>query len=210
MAGDFGWKEAKSCAHDYLLKAITVALHDLGLPKSARILDAGSGGGYIVNELYREGYVDIRGFDASESGIRVARESFPEISDRFEVHDGYEEKLPDSFIQSGYDLVLSVEVIEHLYDPRRYIKNTALWLKKGGVLIITAPYHGYLKNLTIALMGGFDRHFDSLKDGGHIKFWSKGTLYKLLGEAGITPVGFRGSGRLPLLWKSMVITGING
>lgn len=210
MGGDFEWKEAKTCAHDYLLKAITKALRDLGVPKSARILDAGSGGGYTVNELYKEGFTNIWGFDLSESGIRIAKESFPEVGERFEVHDAYEEKLPDSFIQGDYDLVLSAEVIEHLYDPRRYIKNITLWLKSGGILILTTPYHGYLKNLAIALGGGFDKHFDSLKDGGHIKFWSKGTLYRLLSEAGITPFGFRGSGRLPLLWKSMVITGTNG
>lgn len=214
MEGDasvkgFLWKHARTEAHGHLLKTLRKAMEDLGIPASARILDAGCGGGFLMNELWMAGFKDIRGFDLSESGIKLARESFPALSGRFEVHDAFCGNLPESFAQSGYDLVLSVEVLEHLYDPMQYLENVRRWLKNGGTLILSAPYHGYLKNLALALAGGFDRHFDPLNHGGHIKFWSKDTIYKLMETTGIRPLKFYGSGRLPLLWKSMVVAGRN-
>jgi 2-polyprenyl-6-hydroxyphenyl methylase/3-demethylubiquinone-9 3-methyltransferase len=105
-----------------------------------------------------------------------------------------------------FDVVVSTEVIEHVYAPRNLAKNAWHLLRPGGLLIMTTPYHGYLKNLVLALMGHFDAHFTALWDGGHIKFWSRRTLSILLSETGFTNIKFYGAGRCPLLWKSMVIT----
>ena len=63
---------------------------------------------------------------------------------------------------------------------------------------------GYL-NILICLLNRFDNHFDPLWDGSHIEFWSSKTLSRLLIEAGFCNIRFRGAGRLPFLWKSMVI-----
>jgi hypothetical protein len=51
-----------------------------------------------------------------------------------------------------------------------------------------------------------DAHFTALWDGGHIKFWSRKTLAKLLAGVGFDVVDFAGCGRFPYLWKSMVMT----
>ena len=64
---------------------------------------------------------------------------------------------------------------------------------------------GYLKNCALAISGKLDAHFTALWDGGHIKFWSRRTLTALLQEAGFQVVSFRGAGRCPWLWKSMLI-----
>jgi 2-polyprenyl-6-hydroxyphenyl methylase/3-demethylubiquinone-9 3-methyltransferase len=50
-----------------------------------------------------------------------------------------------------------------------------------------------------------DAHFTALWDYGHIKFWSQRTLTILLQEAGFRMVRFQGVGRVPFLWKSMII-----
>jgi hypothetical protein len=50
-----------------------------------------------------------------------------------------------------------------------------------------------------------DRHLTALWDGGHIKFWSKQTITTLLNEQGFHKTKFIGCGRLPYLWKSMII-----
>ena len=50
-----------------------------------------------------------------------------------------------------------------------------------------------------------DHHYTALWDGGHIKFWSRETLTKLLEEFGFRVTDFRGAGRLPYLWKSMLV-----
>jgi uncharacterized protein (AIM24 family) len=78
---------------------------------------------------------------------------------------------------------------------------------QAGQIILTTPYHGYLKNLMLAATGKMDSHFTALWDGGHIKFWSRKTLSTLLEEQGFRVTNFKGSGRLPYFWKSMVLKG---
>ncbi len=127
------------------------------------------GGGGVLGMLYEKGFVNIYGFDASESGIILYRRIFPEISGKFYSHNAYENVLPKN-LQFIYDAVLSIEVIEHLYDPRTYLKNVHSWLKTNGKLILNTPFHGYLKNNALSLLNKFDKHFNPLWDGGHIKF----------------------------------------
>lgn len=156
-------------------------------------------------ELYKRGYGNVWGFDASISGIKVAKEKFTEIKDRFEIHNAYNKKLPSSFPQRDYDVVLSVEVIEHLYSPNKYLENVSEYLKPNGYLILSTPYHGYFKNLVISLLNKWDKHHTVNWEGGHIKFFSKYTMLQLASQHRLKLVKFYGSGRLPYLWKSMVI-----
>lgn len=84
--------------------------------------------------------------------------------------------------------------------PERY---TIFW-NRGGVAVISTPYHGYWKNLAMAVTGKMDAHFTALWDHGHIKFWSMKTLRQLLEEAGLKVERFERVGRIPLLAKSMI------
>ena len=142
--------------------------------------------------------------DASITGIELARKGCP---DRFYVQDINSKELPNELNDIYFDTIISTEVIEHLYNPRTYIQFCKQVLMKngGGELIISCPYHGYLKNLVMAVSGKFDNHFTVLWDGGHIKFWSRKTLTQLLEEFDFEVVDFKGSGRFPYLWKSMFI-----
>lgn len=99
-------------------------------------------------------------------------------------------------------------MVEHLYAPRKFARTAFRLLKPGGRLIVSTPYHGYLKNCALALSGRLDKHFTALWDCGHIKFWSYDTLRTLLSEAGFESFAFHGVGRLPFLWKSMVVTAV--
>jgi len=150
------------------------------------------------------GYKNVYGFDASNSGINLAKNRFPQIAKNFFVHNAYEVQLPSNMPQK-YDLIISMEVIEHLLYPKMYLKNINDWLKNEGYLILTTPYHGYFKNLLIALLNKFDHHVNPLWEGGHIKFFSKRTISKLLNQTGFKLMNFIGCGRIPYIWKSMVI-----
>ena len=96
-----------------------------------------------------------------------------------------------------------MEVIEHLYQPRAFVLfiRSILEASGGGQFIVTTPYHGYLKNLTIAAANKMDHHLSALWEGGHIKFWSRRTLAILLREAGYHHLAFTGAGRIPYLWR---------
>jgi 2-polyprenyl-6-hydroxyphenyl methylase/3-demethylubiquinone-9 3-methyltransferase len=86
------------------------------------------------------------------------------------------------------------------------IRNAFRLLKPSGHFIVSTPYHGWLKNVALALSGKMDNHFTALWDGGHIKFWSRETLSELLTEKGFTDLRFVGAGRVPYIWKSMILT----
>ena len=141
----------------------------------------------------------VTGIDLSESGIALARAAHPQV--RYEVGSVYDD-LHARF--GAFDRVVALEVIEHLFDPRTFLRRAFEALKPGGVLVLSTPYHGYLKNVVLALSGKLDAHFTVLWDGGHIKFFSERTLATMLEEAGFVDLRFRGAGRVPLLWKSLV------
>jgi 2-polyprenyl-3-methyl-5-hydroxy-6-metoxy-1,4-benzoquinol methylase len=165
------------------------------------ILDLGCGNGYLVNYLLSQGF-NAYGTDASEEGIAIAKTEQP---DRFFVQDLSTGKLPAGLQGLQFDTVLSTEVIEHLYDPAGFIDFCKQCLPANGQLIITTPYHGYLKNLTISLLNKWDTHMSPTWHGGHIKVWSRATLSGLLRDKGFAVLEFKGSGRIPYFWKSMII-----
>lgn len=182
----------------YLQEGLTAMLAGR---KDRVILDLGCGNGYLVRQLVQQGY-DAYGTDASEHGIAIARKEYP---NRFFVQDLSAGKLPSELQKIKFNTIVSTEVIEHLYDPEAFVDLCKNTLPPNGELIITTPYHGYWKNLLLAVLGRWDPHHDPTWLGGHIKFWSKKTLTKLLNDKSFTITGFKGCGRIPYLWKSMII-----
>jgi 2-polyprenyl-3-methyl-5-hydroxy-6-metoxy-1,4-benzoquinol methylase len=187
-------------SHQHLFPSVSKLLKDV--PPGAIIMDAGCGNGSFL-ALFRGRGWRLHGSDLSPTGIEIARQTFPDID--FFLADG--QTLYADFLKTvGHvDVVISTEVIEHVYDPRGFLRNCFELLKPGGTIILTTPYHGYLKNLILALTGKMDQHFTVLWDHGHIKFWSRKTLTHVLTEVGFTDVEFAGSGRVPYVWMSMVL-----
>jgi ubiquinone biosynthesis O-methyltransferase len=173
-------------------------LAELGPLAGAALLDIGCGNGALTASLAKSG-ANVTGIDLSESGIALARTTHPEV--RYEVASVYDD-LHARF--GAFDRVVALEVIEHLFDPRTFLRRAFETLKPGGTLVLSTPYHGYLKNVVLALSGKLDAHFTVLWDGGHIKFFSQRTLATMLEEAGFVDLRFRGAGRVPFLWKSLV------
>lgn len=197
---DYGWENNNfTCAHDYILSTLIKLLPEDG----SLILDVGCGNGAIANYLIKKGY-QVYGIDASASGIQEANKINP---GRFFVQDIETNSLPEELKILNFSTIISTEVIEHLYDPRKFVSfiKKKLIESGGGQIILSTPYHGYFKNLLLALTGKLDNHFTALWDGGHIKFWSRKTLACLLKEFDFEIITFYGCGRIPFLWKSMII-----
>jgi 2-polyprenyl-3-methyl-5-hydroxy-6-metoxy-1,4-benzoquinol methylase len=167
-----------------------------------KICELGCGSGWLCHRLAERGYETL-GVDLSESGIRAANSAAIERA-RFS-HESIDAQLPQRVgMTDPFDLVLSNDVIEHLYRPADLLEAARGMLAPGGALLIATPYHGYLKNFAIVALGKADQHFNPLWDGGHIKFFSPETLTQLLEKSGFTVEGFRYVGRFYAFWKSMI------
>ncbi|MBB2144086.1 methyltransferase domain-containing protein [Pedobacter sp. LMG 31464] len=198
---DYGYHSANAThAHQYIAQPIIKLLNK---NTNQTILDLGCGNGALVKQLSEIGF-NAYGTDASETGIKIASTFSKE---RFAVQDLSTDELPEKFANLNFDTIISTEVIEHLYDPRKFIQFCKKILVKngGGELILSTPYHGYIKNLLLAITGKWDQHANPLWDGGHIKLWSKNTISQLLVEQDFKVTDFVGCGRIPYVWMSMVI-----
>jgi len=197
---DYGWNNGEACgSYEYIAPQVIKLIERLNIK---RVLDLGSGNGALCAMLGNTRY-EIVGVEFDKRGVEISRSLYPNIPFyNFGVQDDPKELMA---CEKPFDAVVSTEVIEHLFSPHRlpiYAKQT---LKDGSYLIISTPYHGYLKNLALALFNKWDSHHTPLWHGGHIKFWSRATLTRLLEENGFKVIEFHGVGRISYLWKSMII-----
>jgi len=166
------------------------------------ILEVGCGDGNFSESLAHAGYT-MFGIDLSKGGIQKAMDrKLPNAS--FAVASAYNDYRLIFSNQRAFDAIVSVEVIEHLYDPREFVRRVHEALRPGGTVIITTPYWGYWINIVRAISNRMDKNLSALWDGGHIKHFSYQTLRCLFEEGKFKFVAFRGAGRLPFLWKGMI------
>lgn len=104
-------------------------LQDTGL-KSPQILDLGCGPGWLTNVLATFG--PTTGVELSPKAVEIARDRYPTA--RFEAADFFEWSPT-----SPFDVVVSQEVLEHVWEQARYLNVCADALRPGGYLIITTP-----------------------------------------------------------------------
>ena len=186
-------------SHDYLVPALLGLLTSLSLPvEQRRVFELGCGNGAVAAVLTKEEY-RVTGVDVSTQGLEQAQRRHPELL----LHPGSAyDCLADLYGQ--FPIVVSLEVVEHLYAPRVFARTLYDLVESSGTAIVSTPYHGYWKNLALALTGQLDAHFTALWDHGHIKFWSMKTLKTLLLEAGFQDIRFTRVGRVPALAKSLI------
>ena len=197
---EFSWNDAElACSSEWILPAVRREISRL--PIGSIIVDLGCGNGSLLGHVRDFGF-ELYGLDSSMSGLVQAEEAYPGI--KFSLAE-LTSDLSSHDLAGKCDAVISTEVVEHVFLPRLFAANCYKMLKPGGILIISTPYHGYLKNLALAISGKLDPHFTALWDYGHVKFWSRRTITNLLQEAGFVVERFRGVGRVPFLWKTMIL-----
>jgi|YNPBryantNP2012_1023418.scaffolds.fasta_scaffold14771_2 ubiquinone/menaquinone biosynthesis C-methylase UbiE len=99
------------------------------------VLDAGCGAGQGSAYLSRSGARYVVGIDVSSEAIVYARRTFPQNNLTFVVMDALYLGFPDH----TFDLVTSIEVIEHLSEPDRYVAEIRRVLRDRGILVLSTP-----------------------------------------------------------------------
>lgn len=111
--------------------AVAECLRESGIKIGAKILEVGSGLGYLTYSLKESGF-DVHGIDVSTYAIGLAKKVFGR--ELYTVSS-----VEEYGIEETYDCVISTEVIEHVLDPDLFLSRLYSLLKPGGHIILTTP-----------------------------------------------------------------------
>ena len=113
-----------------------------------KILDIGSGGGLLCEPLCRLG-AEMTGIDASKNNIEVAKLHSKEMGLNINYINCAPEKLN---LENQFDVILNMEVIEHVSNIELFIKNCSNLIKKDGIMFV-ATINKNLKSYIFAILG---------------------------------------------------------
>ena len=119
------------------------------LPLSGlKILDIGCGGGLIAEPMSRLG-ANITGIDASEKNIKIAKAHLK----KNKLKINYKCASPENLNQKeNFDVILNLEIIEHVEDVELFMKKSSKLLKKNGLMFV-ATINKTLKSYLFAIIG---------------------------------------------------------
>jgi len=153
--------------------------------KVDKMLDVGCKFGQFlidINNKFDKAY----GVDLSGKALIIAQENVDakNLSKKILFKKANLEKgLP--FNKKYFDLVTCLAVVEHLFDPQKAILEMGRVIKKGGYLIIEVPNLAWLPRRMALFFGGRPRtSFAPGWDGGHVSYFTFGSLRKLLENSG--------------------------
>ncbi len=190
------------CRLDYITSQIAAEFdRDLSAPKpfeGLRILDIGCGGGLLSEPMARLG-ADVVGADAAEGNIPVARVHAEEQG----LDIDYRHTMAEALAEAGetFDVILNMEVVEHVADPLAFLTACHALLKPGG-LMTCSTINRTPKSFAMAIVGA-EYVMRWLPKGTHdwSKFITPEELYDLLRNAGFDPVDKKGFVFNPVSWS---------
>ena len=116
--------------------------------KKVKILDIGCGGGLLTEPMKKLG-ADVVGIDASERNIKIAKLH----SKKNNLNIKYLCVSPENFItKEKFDVILNMEIVEHVEDIDFFLKSSSKLLKKGGIMFV-ATLNKTLKSYLFAIVG---------------------------------------------------------
>ena len=168
--------------HDLRFRAVRKMLADL--PRDGKILDVGCGSGFAVEHCAR-GRADwqIYGIDVAPTLIQYAKEKRPQF--HFELAKAEQLPFPDGM----FDVVLSLDTIEHLVDPARALAEARRVLKGNGVLVVLVvlEHHPLFRLIWWLWM----KWRGKVWHGAHLRIFTKSSLRKLAEGSGFAIVELR-------------------
>jgi 2-polyprenyl-6-hydroxyphenyl methylase/3-demethylubiquinone-9 3-methyltransferase len=190
------------CRLDYITAQIAAEFgRDLSSDQpfaGLRLLDIGCGGGLLAEPMARLG-ADVVGVDAAARNIPVAQTHAAQSGLEIDYRHGSAENLAAA--GERFDVVLNMEVVEHVADPLSYLTTCQQLLKPGG-LMVCSTINRNAKSFAMAIVGA-EYVMRWLPRGTHEwrKFITPDELYGYLDRAGLRPVDRKGFVFNPVSWS---------
>jgi len=190
------------CRLDYITAQIAAEFErDLGHRAAfagLRVLDIGCGGGLLSEPMARLG-ANVVGADAAPRNIPVAQVHAAQSG----LDIDYRHTTAEDMAAAGeqFDVVLNMEVVEHVTDPLAYLTACQRLLRPGG-LMLCSTINRNAKSYAMAILGA-EYVMRWLPKGTHdwAKFITPDELYELLRQAGLDPVDRKGFVFNPVTWQ---------
>ena len=190
------------CRLDYIIRQIAGEFdRDLTAQnpfEGLRLLDIGCGGGLLSEPMTRLG-AEVVGADAAAGNIPVARVH----AEQSGLSIDYRHTTAEALAEAGerFDVVLNMEVVEHVADPLSFLTACKTLLKPGG-LHICSTINRNPKSYAVAIVGA-EVVMRWLPRGTHdwSKFITPDELFDLLRNAGLNPVDRKGFVFNPITWS---------
>ncbi len=200
MAAGYEFSDGQTASHlphqRAFRKRVISLLEEAGVTRDCCGIEIGPGLGEFTNYMISQGFA-VKVVEPSKDAVKLIKKNFPHINI---IEIPPYTAIPRTDRETFF---YALEVIEHCFDPQLFLEVINASMKKGEVLIISTPYHGYFKNLLISILDGWDKHHTVFWRVGHIKFFSMRTLRTMMTQAGFEVVKQEGYGRLPFLWRGM-------
>ena len=154
IQSDLGSQQKKLATQDYDLRVTNLARFILRkLPyRKARLIDVGAGNGLVLRFFKKKDFI-VSGMELSPALCEVMTKN-PQMKGINIFQGDISQKTGDE----NYDIVLASDVIEHIKDDRKALKNLFSFLKPGGSLVITVPAHSHLFGKRDKMWGHFRRY----------------------------------------------------
>ncbi|MBZ0224541.1 MAG: class I SAM-dependent methyltransferase, partial [Comamonas sp.] len=147
-------------------------------PAGATVLDLGCGSGALGQHLRETRQCTVDGLTWSELEAAHARPHYRRVV----VANLETCNLPETFEHNTYDIIVCADVLEHLSAPERVLDACRLLLKGGGQLLTSVPNAGYAGLIAELLQGEFRYREEGLLDRTHLRFFTRRSLGRFLGE----------------------------
>jgi len=158
------------------------------LPRRGRVLEVGCGAGRYLRALHQERpELELVGADVSRRALGLLSEASPDIESRLAEGD----TLPAA--PGEFDLVLAIDVLEHVSDPDRMLSEIHRVLAPGGVFHLHVPCEADPRSLWRWLPGQSGERGLKRRFGGHIQTYRRDEILRRLRASGFEVIRVRNS-----------------
>lgn len=147
---------------------------------SKRVLEIGCGPGSIAKVLAQEGKCRVTGVEVDATAVEKAA-PYCETIIQGDLNNAEWPHLLDNM--PLFDVVVAADVLEHLYDPWRTLKQMVPLIEPSGYLVISLPHVGHAAVASCLMNGDFEYRDWGLLDRTHIRFFGLKNIEELFSRA---------------------------